>query len=191
MKYYIVFFNMSVRNMHYTVSCEAHHSSIALPGSAWASTEGRWSIICCCSWPRLHLWNLRPGSKCCQKIGHRGTRAREYPSFPSSCWDEMFWWEVHMELKGFFRAQFRSAVNHCRDGKAGTWCSWLHAVQSTEKMHACLPASAQLTYALLLSPRTQAQRTVLLQWAESLLMDFLMKTSTCGNVHTTRVFLIF
>lgn len=51
-----------------------------------------------------------------------------------------------MELKGFFRAQFRSAVNHCRSVKAGTGCSWLRAVQSTEKMHACLPASAQLTY---------------------------------------------
>lgn len=110
-----------------------------LPGPAWASTEGKWSM-CCCSWPRLHLWNLRPGSKCCQKIGHRGARAREYPSFPSSCSHEMFWWEVYMEMKGYFRAQFRSAVNHCGDLKAGTWCSWLRALQSTERMHACLPA---------------------------------------------------
>lgn len=116
-----------------------------LPGPAWASTEGKWSI-CCCSWPRLQLWNLRPGNKCCQKIGHGGAGAREYPSFPSSCWDEMLWWEVYMEMKGYFRAQFRSAVYHCRDGKAGTWCSWLRAVQSTERMHACLPASARLTY---------------------------------------------
>lgn len=127
------------------VSCEAHHYCPFWP---------------CMSFPRrqlVHLLllltkaaslkpNTRPGSKCCQNIGHQGARAKEYPSFPSSCWDEIFWWEVHMELKGFFRAQFRSSVNHCRGIKAGAWYSWLREVQSTES--ARLPACQCPTHLL-------------------------------------------
>lgn len=163
------------------VSCEAHHYCPFWP---------------CMSFPRrqfVHLRllltkaaslkpNTRPGSKCCQNIGHQGARAKEYPSFPSVCWDEVFWWEVHMSWRVF--SEHSSEAQSIIAGAPRQEPDTAGYVKSrAQRVHTCLPVSAQLTTSFLLSPRTQAQRTVLLQWAESLLMDCLMKTSAYRNVH--------
>lgn len=109
-----------------------------LPGPAWASTEGKWSMRCC-SWPRLQLWNLRPGSKCCQKIGHRGARAREYPSFPSSGWDEILWWECIHGDEGLFQSTVQE-FSQSLQGWQGRNLIQLVTCSPEHRENACLPA---------------------------------------------------
>lgn len=112
---------------------EAHHSSIVFPALHELPQKAS------CSWPRLQLWNLRPGSKCCQKIGHRGARAREYPSFPSSGWDEMLWWECIHGDEGLFQSTVQE-FSQSLQGWQGRNLIQLVTCSPEHRENACLPA---------------------------------------------------
>ena len=122
-----------------------------------------------------------PGSKCCQKMESQGAKAREYLSFPSSCWNEMFWWEAHMEIKVYLRVQFRNTVKHSRKVKARTWGRQLCAVPGNARMDAWQPVLSSH------SPVFCHQDTGPKNWAACSGMSLcsswinLMKTSTFRN----------